>query len=868
MKKKIYVVPHSHWDREWYFSIEDSNILLYQNLNFLIKFLKKNNDFPTYVFDGQYSIVEEFNKYAPEEYENLRQLVVNNRIHIGPWYTQCDTLLIQTESIIRNLLFGKKGATELGKSMEIGYLPDVFGQNAYLPAIFREMGIKYVILQRGIYTDKLKKDLTFEWESPNGQKILSNNLFMGYGPGKFLSANREYVNSILLPILDKLSKMTNVNNPILLPAGGDQVLVRTQFPKIVDELNSMDLDYEFILSDYETFMSKVSNITNNKIVGELIASQNSRIHSTIRSQRIDIKMLNSRVEEKIYQQLEPLSVMYYLMGGSYPRVWLEKIFKLLFDVQAHDSIGGCNSDETNRNIIQRLEKIQNIIDDNINILKKYISQNVAHRNNIVVFNFLPKNIIKTIKITVFTQSDFVILKDHTGKELPQVLFNQEYISGGKKIVVDATGEKEIKLPGYYRNEIYVRPNFAGLGYQELQVVEKNIQRKINVTQSTYIENKFYRIFVEDGSLKLYRKSDKKLKENWIKFENTLDGGDSYDYSPIEGDVATYNGNFNIVEIRQSDIVSEMVLETSLLVRKNMIDGSETDKLINIETIIQLYGDSDLIRIKHKICNNVKNHRVRVIFEGKNNEGYSYGDQGYSLQKRSNYSKYLSNWKNEGFSESPQPIYPLERFVTVNEKFGNVTLLTKGLKEYEATDCFIALTLYRSVGVLGRDNLAWRPGRASGINNKIVKTPDAQLLKDLYFEYGYRWKEGMFDEKDLYTLAEEFSEYQLGYQLQELNNFEERLDRFEIPNITLNSHSPMDNFFTIQEDIFITSLKCSEDLSSVVARVFNPQNENISVKGELKKGILMNLLEEKKDIYFNELKSKDFATIDIDFIKRS
>lgn len=49
--------------------------------------------------------------------------------------------------------------------------------------------------------------------------------------------------------------MNTHTDVLLLPAGGDQVLVRENFPEIVAELNEMDLGYTFILSDYEAFMN-------------------------------------------------------------------------------------------------------------------------------------------------------------------------------------------------------------------------------------------------------------------------------------------------------------------------------------------------------------------------------------------------------------------------------------------------------------------------------------------------------------------------------------------------------------------------------------------------------------------------------------
>ena len=382
-KRKVVVVPHSHWDREWYFSLEDSNVILSQNMNFLLDYLSQHQEFPTYIFDGQYSIMSDFLEKNPEKRQLAQQLITEKRLQIGPWYTQCNTLLNQTESIIRNILLGKSGAEELGYSMKIGYLPDIFGQNSYLPSIFKGFGIEQAVLQRGLYNEQIEGDLNFIWQSPNGDTVEANNIFFGYGPGKFLANDQKYLGQTLLPILDKLADMTPNEGPILLPAGGDQVLVRAHFPKVVGALNQMDLAYEFELSDYENFMTASNFNPENIVKGELIASQKSRIHNTIRSQRVDIKLLNSKVEEKIYQQLEPLGLLTKKLGGEYPQSWINALLKELFDVHSHDSLGGCNSDETNLAIMQRLKKIERTVDGYINIMKKQIARGLVGNDNAV-----------------------------------------------------------------------------------------------------------------------------------------------------------------------------------------------------------------------------------------------------------------------------------------------------------------------------------------------------------------------------------------------------------------------------------------------------------------------------------------------------
>ena len=866
MKKKVYVVPHSHWDREWYFSIEDSNTLLSENMEFLMGYLSAHAEFPTYCFDGQYSLIDEFTKYAPEKRDELKELIATNRIQVGPWYTQCDTLLIQTESIIRNLLLGQQGAKRYGKSMSVGYLPDIFGQNAYLPAIFNGFGLQSCVLQRGIYNEQLAKDLTFDWVSPNGEKILTNNLFYGYGPGKFLNVDQKYVHETLLPILNRLSEKTAPGNPILLPAGGDQVLVRTMFPQTVDDLNDMDLPYEVVLSDYESFMAATKNITETELIGELLASQKSRIHHTIRSQRVDIKLLNSKVEEKIYKQLEPLGVLHSQLGGKYPQTWINTALTLLFDAHAHDSIGGCNSDETNQTIINRLHKAERIIDDYINILKKQIARAITQSNGtVVVFNLLPKAIKKLLNVVVFTHEAQVSLESRTGEKLPQSMINQSYLSGGKQVKVTADGEQEVELPGYYRSEIAVEVTFAGFGYQQLQIVEcPEIDCLLDI-KTTEIENEFYRISLTSGKLNLVRKADGQTKVDWLKFENTTDGGDSYDYSPSENGQLTNNDSFELVETKQADMLSQLKVVTTVAAAPDLAHATQLTEKITIETLIELRHGSDIIQVTHTVLNEVKDHRVRVVFAGENADGFSFGDQGYSLQQRAINNPHLANWKDEGFAEAPQPIFPLERFVSVNEVQGNVTLLTKGLKEYEATAESLALTLYRSVGLLGRDNLAWRPGRASGINNKIVETPDAQMQGELIFDYGYRWHEGTIDIEDSYRAAERFATSQISYQVQTLNSFEERVDRFELPQPENMKELPkIKNLLTIQENLFFAAFKQAEEGKQSILRVFNPTVQSIAIQAPLRNQQLITLAEKQLDNTFVELKSKDFASIYVDF----
>ncbi|WBL14764.1 glycoside hydrolase family 38 C-terminal domain-containing protein [Sutcliffiella sp. NC1] len=836
--KKVYVVPHSHWDREWYFTIEDSNVLLVENLDHLINVLENDPDYHGYVYDAQMSVIEEYLKIRPEQRERLQTLVAAKRIFVGPWYTQTDSLLVNKESIIRNLLYGTRMAEEMGHSLNNGYLPDIFGQNMYLPSIFEGFGIDYSILQRGIFTDQLNGDLNFIWKSPDGKQVKANNIYFGYGPGKFLSADDEYHTDRLVPLLDKLADMNESTDHLLLPAGGDQVLVRDHFPTTVKQLNEKDEKYEYILSDYETFMKETWAADgakfDNVIEGELIASQKSRIHNTIRSQRYDLKKLNYEVENKLLYVLEPLAGIGKALGLSYPQTWLDSMWKMLFDVHAHDSIGGCNSDDTNRDIIVRLEKVDRIANGLINIVKKQVTKAIANglgqENISVILNTNSKPFSGLVEKVLFTKQTTFDLKDVNGAPIPFELMNQEYISGGKQIVVTADGEKEVEVPGYYRSVIQARMvEVPAMGYTTLLVQEEEtVVSKLTATQDTFIENELYRLSINGSNVVLENKQTKQTLENFIRFENVADAGDSYDFSPLKGDEPIYFNEAEVTKVEKGSFGQVLTVRytTELPVAMNEEETvrSIEKAVFTVVTTFTLNAGEELLKIQHEIDNTCKDHRIRVLLStGMKDVQHSYADQAFSVIERPVVNPYLEGWKENGFAEAPVSIYPLENFVALSDKKATFATITKGIKEYEVLPDTneLALTLFRSVGFLGRDNLEWRPGRASGINNKVVYTPDAQLQQTMTFEYAIVWAGEELNVTKLFQQTDLFRTHYATYQNQALNTFEERLERFELPLPIEKLPTSFSLFSINNEQVFLSTCKQSYEKDGLIVRLFNP-----------------------------------------------
>src|SRR5207245_5026804 len=122
----VVLVPHTHWDREWYRPFQSFRMSLVDVVDEVLELLE-GDERMRFTLDGQLATVDDYVEIRPEGEERIRALVLDGRLAIGPWLTLIDEFLVSGESIFRNLETGLARAEELGGAMRIGYLPDQFG---------------------------------------------------------------------------------------------------------------------------------------------------------------------------------------------------------------------------------------------------------------------------------------------------------------------------------------------------------------------------------------------------------------------------------------------------------------------------------------------------------------------------------------------------------------------------------------------------------------------------------------------------------------------------------------------------------------------------------------------------------------------
>src|SRR5262245_26734433 len=175
----LVVVPHTHWDREWYRTREEFRHRLVRLMDALLDLLERDPEFRHFTLDGQAIVLDDYLEVRPQARPRIERLVRAGRLLVGPWYVLPDEWLVSGEALIRNLRLGQARAAAFGASMPVGYVPDQFGHVGQLPQILAGVGLDCAVLWRGVPRE-LDQTL-FHWEAPDGTRVLGIYLVHGYG---------------------------------------------------------------------------------------------------------------------------------------------------------------------------------------------------------------------------------------------------------------------------------------------------------------------------------------------------------------------------------------------------------------------------------------------------------------------------------------------------------------------------------------------------------------------------------------------------------------------------------------------------------------------------------------------------------------
>lgn len=787
MKKQVFVVTHTHWDREWYFSKATFQMMNADLMEHLLALLEQNNDMANFMLDGQLIALEDYIELCPDRAERIRALVISGRLAIGPWYVLPDEYLASGEAHIRNYLTGMRLAKEYGGGMRLGYLPDSFGHPSQIPQIIRGLGMQEHVFWRG--TGPEVKHTEFWWLGKDGSQVLALNMHYGYSNAANLKEDQAVRHKRLDHEIGKLLPLSQINLALLMN-GSDHIAPDARVPGWIREYQDARPELQIThgsLQDYvQEAHKRAENTALQRVSGELRSGYHAYLLGDTLSTRMPIKQRQRAVEVALEKHLEPLFALLEISGlMPYPFEKLRHLWKLALQNLPHDSICGCGNDSIHREMMQRYEQMDDIAAHLEDVVKKQLTGDITDPGaDGALLVFSPSLMPRFTTVRAHVQSVLHPLR-HVDYEQDQRLleFDGEDVfrmpsallltdSKGSTVqgrvqgarVVDTVESRFMTQP--YMNRVV---EFDCVFSDELPPLScKRYSYRflydLNEQEPGQLENEFLIMRpAMNGMLSLYHKQTRRWYHNLVCFDDLADVGDEYTFDGLHDDkgISMDESSVQITWASGSFTIDGML---ALPVSCTADRRARAKQTVGCEVSIKaaLLPGMDRVDVSVKINNRAKDHKLAVqIPLGKQAEEVLC-DTLFAIENRPIIRDQHAQ-EYEGWMEQPNNSFFLKNFAALDTKGDGLAVFVKGLPQCEVavgpTEDALKLTLMRCVGWLSRKDLNSRAGNGGW----SVATPEAQLLGEHCFEFAIQPYAGLAPH-NLYAKAVAFSEGALALQI--------------------------------------------------------------------------------------------------------
>ncbi|MCX4390882.1 hypothetical protein OG777_28700 [Micromonospora peucetia] len=408
---EIIVVPHTHWDREWYEPFQRFRLRLVALLDEVFDRMERDPR-QRFTLDGQLAAVDDYLEVRPERREQVVALVRAGRLAVGPWQILLDEFLCSGENIVRNLERGLNRSAELGGAMPVGYLPDMFGHIAQMPQILAGAGLAHACLFRGV--PQRVHTHAFAWQSPDGTAVRTEYLPGGYGNAAGLMDDAALVTRRAADLAARLGawRPAGDDTPVLAMYGADHAAPAPEAPDLLAAAGLDDTRLRLgTLAEY--FASQPTGVDGLPVVaGELRSHARANILPGVISVRGHLKQAMGRAERRVERYAEPLAA---LAHDTSVQRFLDMAWTRLIDASCHDSVTGCGCDETAEQVSARLAEADQLGRAVCDLVGARLATTVP-RDGHLLFNPTPAPRTTLVRLDVETPPDGAVgLVDADGR---------------------------------------------------------------------------------------------------------------------------------------------------------------------------------------------------------------------------------------------------------------------------------------------------------------------------------------------------------------------------------------------------------------------------------------------------------------------
>ncbi|MDQ3577821.1 MAG: alpha-mannosidase [Actinomycetota bacterium] len=770
---EIFLVPHTHWDREWYEPFQRFRIRLVDVLDEVIERAEADPRFH-FTLDGQMAAVDDYLEVRGENRERIAALVRRGQLAVGPWQILLDEFLVSGENIVRNLEIGWARAQEIGGGMPVGYLPDEFGHCAQMPQILAGAGFRHACLWRGVPGSV--GEHAFRWEAPDGSAVRVEYLIASYGNAASLFTDPTRFEPRTVDLQARMRPLFG-DDPVLAMYGTDHSAPVRSLVGMVAGLDD-DAPVRVRIGTLGEYIAEVAPEARTEgltvVRGELRSHARANILPGVLSVRPHLKQAMAAAERMVERYAEPLAALW---APRWPRKFLDMAWWRLVDASGHDSVTGCGVDETAVQVFARISEAEHLGQAVRDQVVHHLARAVP-REALIVVNPSPhdRRDLVTADLEIPAEWASVAFEMPDGTRLPtqtesrggdepyeetldstelesffrrvhgRELFGSEIVGwrvdpdarelvfelarhrGDEPLeeealraaVIDAAeaapGTWTVRLLARQRRVVTGLVDTAALGWSTVRVVPGEVatDQPVRVRERS-IDNGLLHVTVrDDGTLRL-EAADGTVLDGVARVVDGGDRGDTYNYAPPGADTM-------VDAPAEVEISTETAgpLRAVVAVRRTYNWPTAMDwatdrrtpgtKPAEVLVRVELRAGELFVRLGLTVDNRSEDHRVRLHIPVARPTKTSHAEGQFAVVERGMTAE-------GGCGEHPLPTFPAHGFVDAG---GAGVLLTQAC-EYELLDGELAITVLRSTGQLSRNV---HPHRAEPAGPQLA-TPLAQ-----------------------------------------------------------------------------------------------------------------------------------------------
>jgi len=876
--KQIKVVSNTHWDREFRRSFEKTRRSLLTMLDATLDILTADPEYHSFTMDGHSIMMDDYLEMRPERTDEVRSLVAEGRLILGPYYTLAEQFSISHEALVRNLLWGRKTVEKYGgKTGTVAYTPSSWGQTGQLPQILSEFGLNKMMFYRGI--SHHESDAEYIWSAPDGTQALASRFALYARYNWYYQVHRavtrerifekDYIwgqyDEIPLRIADeyceegqsyelkdpalnydpsRLKKAiedmvdaegSHFTTEVFLAMHGHDISVAHPLETriMIDAKQALGNQYSIEHTDLEAYWVELEKHLELEQLPVLTGERRAYLKDgkwtflfpgTI-SARTYLKQKDFNAYTKLVYYAEPLASLAMSLGREYPTRYLDRGWEYLLSNHTHDANGGCAPDAVCLDMEYRYRKTSDVSDIVVEDSLSYVIENLSPDGIkgddllLTVFNSLP------FERDAVTALDLEIPKQFVAKSVrlwcaddPEVEI-QPVATDNSSVFMDSIWDVPTILEST-RIRFHAKfTSLPALGYRTYLVKAQGNEIRKNATLISgpnTMENDHIKVKVNaDGTLNMLNKQTTKQYSGLNYLSDQGECGNAWKHIDLP-----FDSKFNSMGVQASVSVTESgELSSTITAQYNFpVPADYGDGRSRNTRMVDLP-----VIMEYTLEKDARHVKVKASIDNMAKDHWLrvnfptelHTDKTWADSHYDVVSRSIQIPDSTGWVEAAGGTHPLRTFVSMDDGKDGLAILPKGIYEYEAYEDE-QNTLALTLIRACRIKLAVSEEKMTELPDLGIQCPGMQQ-----FEYAIRVHEGDWKQAELLAAAV----------------------AYDVPVRSVVSGRgkgtlPLEgSLFSIEnKNIHVTCVKRAEDGTGLIIRMFNPQDESVLCHIHFERGL--------------------------------